>query len=75
MTNNIKLVIRYLSLTNQLEVLQGKIQQIYADPAVKDPETAARADLAQQNALQNSLVSLTPMAESILQGQVTRNPC
>lgn len=65
------LVIRYLTLTNQLEVIQGKIQQIYADPAIKDPESAARADLAQQTALQSSLVKLTPLAESILQGQVT----
>ena len=66
-----QLVIRYLTLTNQLEVIQGKIQQIYADPAIKDPESAARADLAQQTMLQSSLVRLTPLAESILQGQVT----
>jgi len=66
-----KLVIRYLTLTNQLEVIQAKIQQIYADPAIKDPESAASADLAQQTALQSSLVTITPLAESILQGQVT----
>lgn len=66
-----QLVIRYLTLTNQLEVIQGEIQQIYADPAIKDPESAARADLAQQTAIQSSLVPLTPLAESILQGQVT----
>lgn len=66
-----QLVFRYLTLTNQLEALQAKIQQIYADPAIKDPQTAAKSDLEQQTALQSSLVSLTPMAESILQGQVT----
>lgn len=66
-----QLVIRYLTLTNQLEVIQGKIQQIYADPAIQDPESAARAELAQQTAIQSSLVTLTPLAESILQGQVT----
>jgi len=66
-----QLVIRYLTLTNQLEVIQAKIQQIYADPAIKDPESAASADLAQQTALQSNLVTITPLAESILQGQVT----
>jgi hypothetical protein len=65
-----QLVLRYLILTSQLESIQGNIQQIYANPEIKDPDTAARVELAQQKALQTSLVSLTPMIESILQGQV-----
>lgn len=66
-----QLVTRYFELTTQWEVLQAEIQQIYADPAIKDPQSAASVQLAQQTALQSSLVSLTPLAESILQGQVT----
>ena len=66
-----QLVMRYLYLTNQLEVIQVEIQQVYADPSIKDPDTAARVELAQQKALQTSIVSLTPLVESILQGQVT----
>ncbi len=65
------LVGRYLSLIDQLEVVQARIQQIYADPAIKDAEAAAQNELIQQKAMQASLVSLTPLAESILQGQVT----
>lgn len=66
-----QLVLRYLILTNELEVIQARIQQIYADPAITDPEAAAQNELTQQKAMQTSLVSLTPLAESILQGQVT----
>jgi len=66
-----QLVLDYLFLTTQLENVQVKIQQIYADPAIKDPHSAAWTELMQQTELQNSLVSLTPLAESILQGQVT----
>jgi hypothetical protein len=66
-----QLVMHYIDLTKQLEVLQNKIQQVYADPSVIDPDAAARDDLAQQKALQASIVSLTPLVESILQGQVT----
>lgn len=66
-----QLVLRYLILTNELEVIQARIQQIYADPAIKDPDAAAQNELTQQKAMQTSLVSLTPLAESILQGQVT----
>jgi hypothetical protein len=65
-----QLVLRYLTLTNQLEAIQVKIQQIYADPATKNPDVAAKLELAQQKILQTSLISLTPMVESILQGQV-----
>lgn len=66
-----QLVMHYIDLTKQLEVLQIKIQQVYADPSVIDPDAAARDDLAQQKALQASIVTLTPLVESILQGQVT----
>jgi hypothetical protein len=66
-----QLVMHYFYLTNQLETLQAKIQQIYADPTIIDPDVAAQTELAQQEVLQTSIVSLTPLVESILQGQVT----
>jgi hypothetical protein len=65
------LVTQYIALTAQLETVQGRLQQIYADPAIKNPGETARADLAQQEDLQRTLERLTPMVESILQGQVT----
>ncbi|PKO00145.1 MAG: hypothetical protein CVU42_05235 [Chloroflexi bacterium HGW-Chloroflexi-4] len=67
-----QLVMHYLDLTYQLEVLQARIQQIYADPTIKDPDVAARVELEQQAVLQTRIVSLTPLAESVLQGQVTQ---
>lgn len=66
-----QLVTRYISLTSQLETLQYELQLIYADPTIHDPEKVARAELTEQQALQKALETLTPMAESILQGQVS----
>ncbi len=66
-----QLVMRYFDLTDQLEAVQAEIYQIYTDPSVEDPEFTAWAELEQQKMLQTSIASLTPMAESILQGQVT----
>jgi len=65
------LVTHYIELTSQLEQVQARIQQIYADPAVKDPEVIAKAELEEQQDLLEAVTSLTPLAESILQGQVT----
>lgn len=65
------LVTHYIDLTSRLEQVQARIQQIYADPAVKDPEVVAKAELEEQQDLLDAVTSLTPLAESILQGQVT----
>jgi len=65
-----ELVLEYLDLVAQIEQLQNKINLVYADPSVKNPETAS-ADLRQQLAdLSGRLDHIAPFAESILQQQV-----
>jgi hypothetical protein len=66
-----QVVVRYFELTKQLEDVQSRIQRIYTDPAVKAPAITARGELKQQKELQRVLQTLTPIAESILQAQVS----
>jgi len=66
-----RLVLNYFALVQQEEVLAAKIQQIYADPAVQDPKSAAASYLAQQNQDQAMMDELSPAVEEVLQAQVT----
>ncbi|MCX6056419.1 MAG: hypothetical protein NTZ74_16205 [Chloroflexi bacterium] len=65
------MVLRYFELTRQLEEVQTRIQFIFSDPTVKDPAKSAISDLVLQRDLQSSLKGLAPIAESILEGQVS----
>lgn len=65
-----RLVLHYFDLVTKLEKTQASLQQIYADPQIKDRDEAANSLLALQEQLQEALRTLTPLAESILQGQV-----
>ena len=67
-----QMIWRYLYLTNELAAVKVEVQQIYADPHVKDAEKAAKSALARQAAIQAGLDDLTPLAESILEGQVAQ---
>jgi len=66
-----RIVVKYFDLVRQLNELDGKIAQIYADPSVKDPEKTAADDLRLQSQTQAMANSLAPIAEEILQAQVT----
>ncbi len=66
-----KVVTQYFDLVNQYNVLEYQVEQIYADPAVKDPASVAAEQLKAQAELQKLLDRLSPVAESILQHQVT----
>ncbi len=68
--NQAKSVKRYFELVHELNLVQQRIQTVYADPSIKDPETAAREDLLSQKLLQENLDQLSPLVESILQSQV-----
>lgn len=65
------LVLRYFALVKQDETLAGQISQIYTDPSIRDPKSAASALLAQQDQIQNLLDELAPAVEEILQQQVS----
>jgi len=65
-----QVVVRYFDLVRQLEDVTGKVQAIYSDPSIKDPQLTAKDDLTQQEALQAALGRLDPIVEDILQQQV-----
>jgi hypothetical protein len=71
-TDQHQIVVQYIKLVHEIEQTQNDINTVYADPAVKDPETAS-ADLRQKLAgLTQQQDALGPFAESVLQEQVTR---
>lgn len=53
---------------NQLRV---EIAQVYIDPAIANPDEAARDQLAEQARYQKKLADLAPLAESVLQMQMS----
>ena len=67
-----RLVKRYFALVQELEIVQARVEMVYADPAISDASAAAAELLRQQHALQQSLDGLSPLVEAILQFQVAR---
>jgi hypothetical protein len=65
------LVIAYIDTVKELDSISAQIRQIYADPAQKDPEKAAAALLEKQKDLQQKRVAQGPLAEGMLQEQVS----
>ena len=64
-------VLSELDLINQINQVESKLNDIYADPDISDPK-AASADLRRQlSDLQAQRHQLEPVAESILQEQVS----
>ena len=66
-----KIVVDYLHLTDNILQDENKLELIFSDPSVKNPTAASaslRAELAGLYTRQNQLA---PMAESILQDQVS----
>ena len=63
-------VLKYFALIRQAEVTRAEIQVIYSDPAISDKESTAARYLEQEKQLEAAILSLAPLAESILQSQV-----
>jgi hypothetical protein len=64
-------VVRYLAGLSQVQALETQIERIYADPTVSDP-AAVTADLrAQRDALSRDLTGDQPLAEAIIEEQVS----
>jgi hypothetical protein len=67
-----QIVVQYLRLVRVIEFTQNKINLIYSDPAIKDPERAS-ADLRQQlSEYKRQYDYLAPNAEAVLEQQVTQ---
>ena len=63
-------VIKYFKLARDLDIAEWSIEQIYADPAVPDPEQAAAEKIAERDELQTMLTQMAPVVEEILEYQV-----
>jgi hypothetical protein len=64
------LVLRYLDQVQVVNDLNRQILLIYADPAVKNPDTATLDLRNERDQAQQRLDKLAPLAESILQSQL-----
>jgi hypothetical protein len=65
------IVYEYLRVTNQLIQAESAIEQVYANPDIKDKETTSEALRAQRDKLLAQQAKLAPFAEATLQSQVT----
>ncbi|MBN1202589.1 MAG: hypothetical protein JXJ20_12120 [Anaerolineae bacterium] len=65
------LVLDYLDTLAQVLALEAQIEQLYADPTIPDPAAAAADLRAQREALRDQLAADQPLAESIIEGQVS----
>lgn len=63
-------VLAVLDLINQINQVNAQLNDIYADPKISDPKSAAANLLTQLAYLQSQKDQLEPMAEAILQAQV-----
>jgi hypothetical protein len=66
-----KVVYDYLDLVGKLNTVADKITKIYSDPAIKDPLQTATRDLAEQKSFEAQMSRLEPLAESVLQLQIS----
>ena len=63
-------VLDYMTLIQQVQQLEGEINQIYTDPAVLDPDAATAVRQTQLAQARADLATLQPLAETIVQDQV-----
>ena len=66
-----QIVFSYLQLINQERQIQDQINQIYADPSVKNPAVASAGLQSQLADRQNQIQQIAPLVESILQQQIS----
>ena len=67
---NKEIVIEYLRATQSLMQAEQQIEQIFADPAIRDKEASSTHVRAQRDALIARQSSLAPLAEATLQSQI-----
>ncbi len=66
-----QLVLDYLDLISQIDQANRRLNEIYADPGIANPETASRLLRGQLQDLEARRELLGPVAESILQDQIS----
>ena len=65
------IVYEYLRVTRQLMQTEATIEQVYANPDIKEKEATSEALRAQRDTLLDQQAELGPFAEATLQSQVT----
>ncbi len=65
-----QLVLNYLEQVQLVSRLQTELVLIYADPSIENPNTASKITRLELEHAQDKLLSLAPVAESILQSQL-----
>jgi hypothetical protein len=61
----------YLQLINQIQQMSARINDVFADPSVKDPLAATQDLRAQLEALRSRRDKISPLVEATLQSQVS----
>ncbi len=67
-----QVVMEYLRVVQTILKAEGRLQLIYADPKVKDKDASTERIRAQLDELYARRDQLAPLAESVIQSQVTR---
>jgi len=66
-----QIVLNYLNLIGQIYQAEGVLYEIYADPDMDDPESVSEPTRQELEKLYNQRDHLAPLAEAILQNQLT----
>lgn len=67
-----KIVIDYLQLTGKLIDQESQLNMVYIDPNVKDPDEKSKQLRDEIKVLSQSIDQIAPIAESILEEQITQ---
>jgi hypothetical protein len=67
---NKQIVIEYLRVTNQLMQTESAIEQVYANPEIKDKESSSAFLRSQRDELLARQAQLAPFSEATLQSQI-----
>jgi hypothetical protein len=67
---NKQIVLEYLRVTNQLMQTESAIEQVYANPEIKDKESSSAFLRSQRDQLHARQAQLAPFSEATLQSQI-----
>ena len=67
---NKQIVLEYLRVTNQLTQTESAIEQVYANPEIKDKESSSAFLRSQRDELLAKQAQLAPFSEATLQSQI-----
>ncbi len=70
--NSSDFVLRYLELTRIKQEYESQLVQIYSNPDIRDPKLESQPILEQLDLIKQDLNYVSPIAESILQNQISQ---